>query len=248
MENNIQQFFEGLDNLFAVNRVSEAGEYLDSWLAESDARNDWQLKLSVLNERMGYGRSVEDERRGLESVFAVEELIEQYGLDKNPSIPTIWINMGTTLCHFGRVKEGMQYYEKAETVILRTDKDPYLLASLYNNKSAGLEAEKNYEGAEQAYNKALELLNNLGKDALYYKIVTYVNLANNMHLQEKQEKAEEYIAKMREILDGREIIRDASYASACLKCATYYENYGYQKEAEEITERARNIYAGNGAV
>ena len=248
MENNIQQFFEGLDNLFAGNRVSEAGEYLDTWLAESEVSGDWQLKLSVLNERMGYGRSGDDERRGLESVFAVEELIEQDGLDKNPSIPTIWINMGTTLCHFGRVKEGMQYYEKAETVILRTDKDPYLLASLYNNKSAGLEAQKNYEGAEQAYNKALELLNNLGKEALYYKIVTYVNLANNMRLQNNQQKADDYIRKMREILDGEEIIRDASYASACLKCVTYYENYGYRKEAEEMTERARNIYAGNGAV
>lgn len=239
MEN---EFLEGLDALFAVNETEKAGAYLTEWYQKAVAAENWQLQATVLNEMMGYYRSIGMESLALDAIARMLRLVSDYELDKNKDIGTVWINVGTTLCRFYQYEEGLKYYAMAKEALEDCD-NPYILASLYNNSAAAYEAGGNIAAALDNYEHSLALLQDL-PDCATFVAITYANMANGCHGTGDDNKAEEYVRLMDSVLDNPDIPRDAGYASACVKCGTLHFNLGNEKRAKELNRRAEEIYQG----
>jgi tetratricopeptide (TPR) repeat protein len=237
-----EEFLNGLDALFAVNKLEEAQEYLESWYQKSVSENNWHLQITVLNEMLGFYRSIGEEKQALDTVEKTLKLVQEHELAESPDVGTIWINVGTTLCRFYRYEEGLAYYQKAEKALENCD-NTYLLASLYNNSAAAYEAAGNTEVSIQNYEKSLKLLEDL-PDCITLIAVTYANMANSYLKSGQEEKAALSLQKMDAILDDPNIPWEAGYASACVKCGSLHFNIGNEERAKELNERARQIYEG----
>lgn len=235
-------FLEGLDALFAENRAEEAGKYLEEWYQKGINLNDWKLLVTVLNEMMGFYRSMGMQSEAMDSVEQMIKLVEQYSLYDNPDIGTVWINVGTTLCRFYQYEEGLKYYQKAKEALTGCE-NLYILASLYNNSAAALEASDKYNAAIDNYNKSLEYLSQLS-DCATFEAITYANMANCYFKADREDMAQECIKKMDDILEAEDMTWDAGYASACVKCGSLHYNIGNINRADELTQRADQIYKG----
>lgn len=240
MEN---KFLEGLDALFAINEIEQAGEYLVQWYEKAVSENDWRLLVTVLNEMMGYYRSIGDESHALDSVEKMLKLIKEQRLSDNPDIGTVWINVGTTLCRFYKHEEGLKYYKMAEEALKNCDND-YVLASLYNNSAAAHEANEDFNASIECYKKSLQLLKK-HSDCITFVAITYANMANCYIKTGDEENGRVCLEMMDAVLEDENIPRDAGYASACVKCGSLHYNIGNMERAGELNERAKEIYKGN---
>ena len=180
MEN--RDFFQKLDEFFEKNQIEEAGVFLEQSLKEARDSKDISLEISVLNEMMGYYRSTDQEEKGIQSVKDGLVLIQSNGLETHPAVANMWINMGTTLCHFERVQEAETCYKNAELFLMTSPGGAITMASLYNNTAAVFVKKGNYEEAYQRYCMALETLKKLQEqpeyweDLMFNRIVTWLNI------------------------------------------------------------------------
>ena len=76
--------------------------------------------------------------------------------------------------------------------------------------------------------------------------ITCLNMANAVEAQEGMEAGEhriyELVDRAWELLDDPSVPRDGYYAFVCEKCAPTFSYYGYFAAAEELNERAKQIY------
>lgn len=237
-----QQFIEELDAFFARNDIAGAGEHLLKWYKKASEENNTPLMITVLNEMLGYYRSVGDEEKAMDAVEQMLSLIRSQNLDANPEVGTIYINLGTTLCRFCKHEQGIEYYRKAEEKLVNCE-NPFVLASLYNNSAAACEAAGRVEEAILHYEKSLAMLKSL-PDCITFIAITYANMANCYFHSGRKEKMQECIEKMDFILESEDIAHDSAYASACVKCASLHYNVGNKERCDELTNRAEEIYKG----
>ena len=232
-----QTFFETLDDLFAKNQIKEAGEYLEQSLLSVREAKDISLELSVLNEMMGYYRSTNQKEKGLKSVEEGLTLIRENGLMEHPAVATMWINMGTTLCHFNRVDEAEICYQNAEIFLKDIPTGALTMASLYNNTSAVFVKTKRFKEARDRYKKALDTLDTINneqelwEDLLFNRIVTWLNIlvlnqveiretdeGNELYIKELTEDSENIIKQIKEVLGNETFQETSSFAYALKKC------------------------------
>lgn len=237
-----QKFIEELDAFFAVNDTNGAEAHLVKWHEIAKDEKNTPLMVTVLNEMLGFYRSIGDEEKAMNTIMEMQMLIERENLDANPEVGTIYINLGTTLCRFCKHEQGIAYYKKAEEKLQNCD-NPYILASLYNNSAAACEAAGNDREAVRHYEKSLALLKLL-PDCITFIAITYANMANCYYNVGNKEEMQNCINEMDTILENEDIVRDSGYASACIKCASLHYNIDNQKRCEELTARAEQIYQG----
>lgn len=237
-----QEFLNGLDALFAVNDGKAAGEYLLEWYKKAQEQDNLRLMITVQNEMLGFYRSVGDEKRAMDSVAQMMELLQKNGLSDSVEAGTVYINLGTTLCRFCHYEEGVRFYELAEER-LKNCGDLFVLASLYNNSAAAREASGDAKAAIEQYKKSLELLRTRA-DGINFIAITYANMANCYGSIGMDSEMRECMEKMDAILESDEIVHDSGYASVCVKCASLHYNLGNRERCDELTERAENIYRG----
>lgn len=240
----VNTFLEELDANFETEDIDGAKECIDRWYIKAVEENMWQLAVTVLNEKMGLYRSIGEETNAFSAVEDMLKLVEKYNLYDNPDIGTVWINIGTTLCRFYKHKDGLIYYQKAEKA-LENSKDPYVLASLYNNSASAYEACGEADRAIENYKKSLELLVIL-PDTTTFMAITFANMTNCYLKMNNLEEAKLCIARMDSILEDTAVKRNSSYASACKKCAIIHHNIGNKERADELIARAEDIFGAEG--
>ena len=243
MEIEIQQFLNGLDHLFATGQGQKAGIYLEEWLAKAEEASDINGTFTVLNEMMGYYRSTEQEEKGISAATKCVMLIGQYGLQNHPAVGTMFLNIATTLCHFKRVEEAIDFYKRAEKSFSTYGANHFTMASLYNNMAFSYVQKEEYYEAENSYKNALNLLEKVdGSNG--EKAVTYANMIDLYKKSGQKEKAMDCVKKIQLSLKEENNIMDAKYASACLKCANILKAYSWLEEARKLEERGNRIYEG----
>jgi len=239
----IDEFLSELDMCFAKDDDKAAVNCLEAWYKKAKDSKDLSLLVTVLNERMGFYRSVGNKELAMESVDRMLALIDEYKLSSNKSIGTAYINMGTVCARFKDYDRASEYYKIAWDLVSENG-TPYEMASLENNRASTFEAAKDYKKALVSYDNALKILIDNNFDATYIAI-TYANKANCLiNANAKKDAIETTIDKMELILESEDIPYTPAYASACIKCASLYYNMGNKGRADELTARANEIYAG----
>lgn len=170
-----QEFLKQLDGYFRKGEMEAAQDFLQKTYAEAVGEGDVSLQLTVLNEMMSYAGGTDQEEFGIAAVTECTRLIQEYGLQDNPSAGTMWMNMGITLYRFNRVEDALACYRVAEEQLLKqyekldalpdsTEKGQALgdvvreLASFYSKVASAYAKKKDYKEAEQYYKKAEQLI------------------------------------------------------------------------------------------
>lgn len=241
MEIEIQQFLSGLDQLFATGQAEKAGAYLEEWFEKAEHMGDVNGMFTILNEMMGYYRSVEKEDRALFSASKCVQLIGQCGLQNHSAVGTMYLNIATTLCHFKRVEEAIAFYTRARENFKTYGANDATMASLYNNMAFAYVQKKEYSLAEDCYQQALTLLEQV-EDNYSDKAVTYANMIDLYETMGEKEKAVCCVKQIEIELDIPESKQNGKYASACMKCANILYAYGFICEASKLEERGTGVY------
>lgn len=103
---DVKQFVETLDGYLKAERLEEAGRYLEESLERAKDEGDWRTQITILNEMMGFYRSVGESEPGLASVYEGFRLIGEHGMQETVTAGTTWVNGATTLKAFGKARGG----------------------------------------------------------------------------------------------------------------------------------------------
>lgn len=237
---------EKLDILLSHNNYSEAEKLLCSYLREAVDGNLLQLRVAVLNEMMGLYRKTARREKAFECADDALQLIQDENLSDTVTDATVSLNAATVFKCFDENVKAFSLYEHARTVYERDlSPDDERLAGLYNNEALALTSLGEYENARRFFEKALNIMLN-SQGGQPEAAVTCLNLADlavaENGLTDGAIEADGFVCRAAELLDSDEITKDGNYAFVCEKCAPVFDKYGYFAYADELKERAEEIY------
>ena len=248
---SIRQVIEGFDALLARDAKTEAGQYLEKWLAEFEEKGDWSSQITILNEMMGFYRNTGEKEKGLASVEKGLALIGEHKLSDTVSGGTTYVNAATTMKAFGKAKEAMPCYEQAFRAYGQSlAPEDYRFGGLFNNMALAYEDLGEFEKAEIYYKKAMEIMEKLRPGSILEIAVTWVNLAVLYEKWNKEDMVDGCLEAAMDGFDSEEVPHDAYYAFNCRKCADTFGHFGYFRVKKALAEEADRIYrtaAGQGS-
>lgn len=237
-----------LDEHLNRNDYVAAEQHLEYWLAEARLQGDGRAILFLCNECIGLHRKLGREQKALAACQAALEQIERMGIAENIGAATTYLNAATAYKAFGKAKDAIPLFERAEGIYQKNL--PSIDArwgGLYNNMALALVDLKRFEEAKECYQKALEITK--VNDTKPEQAVTHLNLASAAESEWGLEAGEQEIALRIglawDLLNDPSLVRDGNYAFVCEKCAPTFRYYGYFLYANELEERAKEIYERN---
>lgn len=192
---DIRKVLEKSDDLFDHGQTAEAAAYLESSLKEARAEEDWQSELTILNELMGYYRSITKLEQAWEYAVAAVDIITKYGIDDTLAGVTTFLNVANIYRAQGDVEQAMDLYVRVEQIYkaegLTADNR---LGGLYNNMSVAALESGNKEDAVKYGEAAIEVLMKVPNSA-DERATVYGNLAGVVLQSEKPdfEQVEKYL-------------------------------------------------------
>ena len=250
---------EELDEILAANDTAKAEAHLKSWLEKARTGKDRFGELTVLNEQMGFYRSVGDREQGMRAVQEGLDLLETMDLKDSVTAGTTWINAATTMKAFGEASQAIPLYEKAWRAYSgRLDPTDYRFAGLSNNMALAYVDVGDCLHASRYYEKALSIIKNLPEGKLELA-VTYVNMAcmydawgRISGLKEEEQAPKDWDDRLWNCLeaamgclDDPSISRGAHYAFTCMECAATFGYFGQYRRKKDLEDRAEQIYQEN---
>lgn len=247
----VSRVIERADEAYNKNDMEEAGRLLSYWQNEANALGDESGELSVTDELIGHYRKTGNAEKGLSAVARALELLDKLDLENTVSGATILLNAATTLKAFGKAKEGLPLYAKAEKVYrANLAENDVLFAGLYNNQALALVDAGEYEKAEACYKKAIEIMESQGTRGNLDAAVSFVNLAVLYAARdgkEEKEKITDCMFKAYGLLTDENNEKNGYYAFVLSKCAPAFGNFGYTRIENELKKESEEIYARNRA-
>ena len=233
------------DEFFANDDLASLGEHLRFWRNEVKNINDIKSELSIINELIGHYRMTNNKEEGLKAVDSALKILDDWSSNLTPNLGTIILNAATALSAFGNYEQAFNLYKRTEEIYnasLETKLE--LFAGLWNNMAYTFEKIGDSNGAQKAYEKAIEVLSRL---SMFSDLaVSYVNLAGlYFNTLNNKEKAMEYLTLALDIFNSNALIKDSYYAHTCKKCAGAFTDMGYPEIAEDLQKRANEIYERN---
>lgn len=237
---------ERLDSLLAKRDFSGAERHLLYWIAEADAANDTQGKLSLINEQIGFYRKQGEKDKCFSALKAALRLQGEIGLEDTVTGATTFLNAATGYKAFGAADMALPLYEKARVIYERElSPNDERLAGLYNNMALALLDLSKYLDAEELFTRAIMIL----EKQEFHKAeiaISYLNLADLITAQYGSESGEgcinNYLDMAEAALDAEGIPRDGYYAFVCEKCAPIFGFYNRPESEQKYAEIAREIY------
>ena len=132
----IKIILEKSDKLFAEGRNEDAVSWLKENLVLAVQSSKWENELSVLNELMGYYRSISRLSDAWEYAGRAVKIVEEYRLHNTVDGMTTYLNVANVYRASGKLKEAMELYKQVECVYSEQGMEhDYRLGGLYNNMS-----------------------------------------------------------------------------------------------------------------
>jgi tetratricopeptide (TPR) repeat protein len=142
----------------------------------------------------------------------------------------------------------MSYFNKTKEVYDQNLKDDdKLFAGLYNNMALAAVDMKQYDAAENLYNKAIEIMKNI-KDGELDTAISYLNYADLIYAKYKADVSEDYskygdriescVNEAWRLLNVETTPHDEYYRFVCEKCASSFGFYGFFMYENELKKRA----------
>ena len=165
------------DALFAMGKSSEAAALLERAYGQARQEDDWQTRLTLVNELMGYWRSVSRFDRAWACVDEARQLLEEHDMARTLAGVTTVLNIATVFRADRKPLEALALYREVEQVYLAEGlQADYRLGGLYNNMAVScLEAGEGQQAL--AYARAAVSALAGAEDAAGERATVYANLA-----------------------------------------------------------------------
>lgn len=241
---DVREFIAELDRMFTGGRAAEVDAYLRSSLARADGEGDGAAALTILNEMIGYYRSISAHD---DAVAASERALAETaapGLRDSPARGTTLLNAATAYRAAGLPDRALPLYLEALAVYSKTlPPDDGRLAGLHNNIASLHEAAGDHEKALDALRKSAGVL--AGKEGGVESATVDTNIALVLLKLGRDDEARETLDRALAVFErmrGREGARPSHYASALAALAQMhfvarrYDDAAatYEKALEEL--------------
>ena len=241
-----QRIIAKMDEYMSRRDYAGAERHLLYWLAEAQLGGDKRGELLVRNELVGHYRKVGNREKALESGDEALRLLDELDFGGTISSGTTYTNVATACSAFGENQRALALFEKARAVYESAPRTaPELLGGLYNNMALACVALGQFDRAFDLYDKAMDAMSKVPGGVLE-QAITCLNMANAVEARDGMEAGEHRIFDLMdrawELLDNPSAPRDGYYAFVCEKCAPTFSYYGYFAAAEELNERAKQLY------
>ena len=241
-----QRIIEKMDEYMSRRDYAGAERHLQYWLEEARLGQDERGELMIRNELIGHYRKTGEKEKSLRNGEAALKLVEKLDFDGTVSAGTTYVNYATACNAFGENERALGLFEKALAVFeARGGVKPDLLGGLYNNMALACVSTGQFERASALYEKALAVMADVPGGELE-QAITYLNMADAVEAAQGPEEGEAGICGLLDkafaLFNSTGAPRDGYYAFVCEKCASAFSYHGYFLEAEELSERAREIY------
>lgn len=156
---NMEEFFKGLDKLFAQKEIVAAESYLNSHLEAAQNNGNIAYQLAVLNEQIGYYRSLGCFTQSLTAGEQAMAIISASDFTASITAATTMLNVATALRASGNISDALEMYDKVCELYAKTleENDPRR-AALYNNMAQALMVSGNREAALDYLHQSLAIL------------------------------------------------------------------------------------------
>ncbi|MBO4251042.1 MAG: tetratricopeptide repeat protein [Clostridia bacterium] len=238
----VKRIIEKADEYFNKNDLAGAKRHLEYWEKEAVDLADKNGELSVVNELLGLYRKNGDNENALRVIGRALALIEELKIADTVSAATILLNAATTYKAVGKADLSLPLYEKTLAIykanLAATDER---FGGFYNNYALALTDTGEYEKAEECYDNAIAVMENVkgGKPDL---AITYVNLAHFYEKTGDTDKITDCLFKAYGLLNDDDNVKNGYYAYVLDKCAPSYKHFGYTKIFDDMIKEAKEIY------
>lgn len=250
---DIRKILTDYDAMFGKYNLAEIESYLVQQLRQAEAENENSIRVTLLNEIIGFCRDTSQREKTLAYCSELKSLADSMGMQGSIEYATVLLNIANAYRAFDLLDEASQLYLRVQDIYNKHIGTPdYLYASLYNNWSHVYQASGDYLKAKELLDKALAILmNGTGKEI--QQATTRVNLASalmNSGDMGTYHEAVDHLNKALNIFEkdgGRDFHYSAALAAmgdACsytgdyLKALEYYEKCLH--EIEKHTGRNAN--------
>ena len=237
----ITEFMKKLDELYQKKQFSDIESYLRNGINDALGRHDEGTALILLNELMGYYRSVSRHADCAEAAEKALALICSMGLEGTVNHGTTLLNAATGLRAAGENDRAEETYRKAQVILeSQLPAEDYRLASLYNNMSLLYAAMGRLELAAEYARKALERIEQ-NPDAQAELAISLSNLGGmytRLGQSERAHRCLERAVSLFEQLPGGD---DPHYPVALCALAELHFHQGEPEKSAELFRRALGL-------
>lgn len=237
----ITEFMKKLDELYQKKQFSGIESYLNNGINDALGRHDEGTALILLNELMGYYRSVSRHADCAEAAEKALALICSMGLEGTVNHGTTLLNAATGLRAAGENDRAEETYRKAQVILeSQLPAEDYRLASLYNNMSLLYAAMGRLELAAEYARKALERIEQ-NPDAQAELAISLSNLGGmytRLGQSERAHRCLERAVSLFEQLPGGD---DPHYPAALCALAELHFHQGEPEKSAELFRRALGL-------
>lgn len=237
----ITEFMKKLDELYQKKQFSDIESYLRDGINDALGRHDEGTALILLNELMGYYRSVSRHADCAKAAEQALALIRSMGLEGTVNHGTTLLNAATGLRAAGENDQAEKVYQKAQAILeTQLPAEDYRLATLYNNMSLLYAATGRLEQAAEYARKAVERMEQ-NPDAQAELAISLSNLGGmytRMGQPDQAHRCLERAVRLFEQLPGGD---DPHYPAALCALAELHFHQGEPERSAELFRRALSL-------
>ena len=247
---NQQRVIQKMDEYMARRDYAGAERHLLYWLEEARMGHDLRGQLMVEGELVGHYRKTGERDKALAHGMEELRLVEELGYEDSISGGTAFVNVATAMNAFGENERAMELFERARAAYeAHAATRPELLGGLYNNMALTCVTLARFGEASQLYELALAQMARVPGGELE-QAITYLNMADaavaELGMEAAESRVYDLLDKAYDLFDATPAPRDGYYAFVCEKCAPTFAHYGYFLAADDLTQRAEQLYAAGG--
>ena len=227
---NINDFYQKLDGYFAQHDTGAIEQFMIDSLTTARTENDTAAIVAVSNELAGFYRASGNIDEAIKLSQKVLQLLKNMGEETSENFAVALQNGANIVMVAGEHETALQMFRTAESILAyRGFGSDYRMAALCNNISALYREMENYEEAEKAALRSLEIIVSMPQ----YKLEMATSLVNLGEVQTRLGKYEDAKATLEAATAIYELEtggRDPHYAAATAALGNLY--YYWQKPAE----------------
>ena len=227
---NINDFYQKLDGYFAQHDTGAVEKFMIDSLTTARTENDTAAIVAVSNELAGFYRASGNIDEAIKLSQKVLQLLKNMGEETSENFAVALQNGANIVMVAGEHETALQMFRTAESILAyRGFGSDYRMAALCNNISALYREMDNYEEAEKAALRSLEIIVSMPQ----YKLEMATSLVNLGEVQTRLGKYEDAKATLEAATAIYELEtggRDPHYAAATAALGNLY--YYWQKPAE----------------
>ena len=189
------------DAMLGKKPIGEVETFLNGKIAQARTERDFDALFALLNEYVGLSRNL---RKREECLAACDELLllaDQIRILNSPQHATMQLNVATAYSVFGKYEGAEALFEDTEQIFAEVEeKNPYTLASLYNNWSTLYLYQNRFEDSVRLQKKVLETVDRYD-DLVAEQATSRANIASALVRQYEKEHKKDLLDEAETVLN-----------------------------------------------